>query len=1068
MTRASPLGLRLFLEGVEVPVIAAQVHLQPNTPATATIQIVPTDAALALLPRTLVHLFYLDDQTPTNDSEVKAKYEKIQRPAVNRFDAPDEQYKILFTGEVIGYNFQKTPINRAMILQCMDLSSYWDTCYQWFADWSVSGNAMTDRSYAFVGGGAGLFDNVAGDPKSVIADILRSAPKNPSYRKTRGLLGGMISLLETIGGIRPDKGSFAGYRGVNDFFSIAELRYKLTAQIGALESDKTSANIYSGKAFLSWLQKGISSLGTLVSFRQIIMHVSRYVYHDIYPNPAAYYIPSEMKEIWVKTTKRDEVQGDSDVNRKMKLLLEAIQTARKRLYDGAGGATEGLDISAEMALARLNAFPKFLWKALRLVEEIEPTPGLDDPTKTRLLSVHLMLSDALIESGSPSQDAAANKTGVNIKAIRDHHLTIEGRLARAFQLIRDLLKVKASSEVVKADTPGSVRRTVERGGHLFTQLILPESFFLPPPRCNVLFPDQYTQFAFSRNFMQEVTRLSCSGGLGVLIQGDANSRRMLGSYYFAPNIKAVKEGSTLQGTYWRGGKVILPHEIHSGIIPKMEFVEGGNRWGAQAASKKGVKNIPYIQRLANFQFFMHRWASRSASVVCAFNPRLVLGLPSLVVDRSAPAPAALKKMEELLGRSVLPTQYLGKIASLSHDVSQSGGQTQVMLSHCRTHRSLDDEFLGILDRNIYDSKKEAIVVKEMKNTSGNTSKKEDRKTRLFLEVVKNLSITLVSAGEYKYEGPTSSLNDTYNDEEEAPYADTKGMSFERAFEAKGLVGTYVKGYGTITGVELSGSQILTASTLRTMSVEVEYINPSLVVDVNLGTESRTYRFPEKIVVSYSFQTGDVTRTERPIEELIMPGWYDSSWYTENIGEGKKKEKPGAYLSLLGCGAITDDAGSAEFAQAALYYRGFEYTGPSIEKSVDGLSMMYGVVKDTGDSVHEFIRNYTDRPIANLVDILGTADYDPDAGEGTEGFHSNAFGDYNADVVFNAGSPPTPGKNLLKPSQAHLVPKGTSIPRRTRVGTVEAEIPKYLDPRGRARLRVKAYMEELSLSRGLKG
>ena len=185
MTKASSLGLRLFLEGIEVPVIAAQVHLQPNTPASATIQIVPTDAALSFLPRTLVHLFFLDDKATRTDAE-QSNEEELQRPSINRIDVPDAQYKLLFTGEVIGYNFQKTPINRAMILQCMDLSSYWDTCYQWFEDWSVSGNALTDRSYAFVGGGAGLFDNVAGDPKSVIASILRSSPKNPEFGKTQG------------------------------------------------------------------------------------------------------------------------------------------------------------------------------------------------------------------------------------------------------------------------------------------------------------------------------------------------------------------------------------------------------------------------------------------------------------------------------------------------------------------------------------------------------------------------------------------------------------------------------------------------------------------------------------------------------------------------------------------------------------------------------------------------------------------------------------------------------------------------------------------------------------------
>jgi hypothetical protein len=54
------LHLRLFLEGVEVPVISAQIQSQKNSPAAASIQIVANDYALDLRPRTLVHLSRLE------------------------------------------------------------------------------------------------------------------------------------------------------------------------------------------------------------------------------------------------------------------------------------------------------------------------------------------------------------------------------------------------------------------------------------------------------------------------------------------------------------------------------------------------------------------------------------------------------------------------------------------------------------------------------------------------------------------------------------------------------------------------------------------------------------------------------------------------------------------------------------------------------------------------------------------------------------------------------------------------------------------------------------------------
>ena len=54
------LRLRLFIEGVEVPVIAAQVQVAPNAPAACSIQIPPLPEGTRIFPRSIVHLFFLD------------------------------------------------------------------------------------------------------------------------------------------------------------------------------------------------------------------------------------------------------------------------------------------------------------------------------------------------------------------------------------------------------------------------------------------------------------------------------------------------------------------------------------------------------------------------------------------------------------------------------------------------------------------------------------------------------------------------------------------------------------------------------------------------------------------------------------------------------------------------------------------------------------------------------------------------------------------------------------------------------------------------------------------------
>jgi hypothetical protein len=118
------LHLRLFLEGIEIPVISANVNIAANTPASASIQVIATDKVLNLLPRTVIHLFYYDyvgagnsaiDQTGTAPTGIEA------------LDHFNRQYKLLFMGELQQISFQKGHGSRAVVLQCVDFSNYWDT-----------------------------------------------------------------------------------------------------------------------------------------------------------------------------------------------------------------------------------------------------------------------------------------------------------------------------------------------------------------------------------------------------------------------------------------------------------------------------------------------------------------------------------------------------------------------------------------------------------------------------------------------------------------------------------------------------------------------------------------------------------------------------------------------------------------------------------------------------------------------------------------------------------------------------------------------------------------------------
>jgi hypothetical protein len=73
-------------------------------------------------------------------------------------------------------------------------------------------------------------------------------------------------------------------------------------------------------------------------------------------------------------------------------------------------------------------------------------------------------------------------------------------------------------------------------------------------------------------------------------------------------------------------------------------------------------------------------------------------------------------------------------------------------------------------------------------------------------------------------------------------------------------------------------------------------------------------------------------------------------------------------------------------------------GATIQQACTFLLQVYSYIKMNGLNIDEFIRSYTWRPIANMVDILGSSDLqlNEDGSKvvrGIEGFHSRAFGPY---------------------------------------------------------------------------
>lgn len=729
------LGLRLFLEGFETPVVAAQVQININAPATASIQVVPGDAILELKARTMVHLFYWDytqDNEPAVDTKNPESVAQFLGVTVDEArgiiaDEPERisdeldelrGYKLLFSGEVIGVTLMRTPAGRQAVLQCSDFSTYWDTTYQFFVSYSPNGNFL-GTSAAVWAGGSSMFDDLTAGHVSVMNEYLRDTPKTPGLQNVKGLMGGIISLLEAMGGVPRHT------HGVNDFFTIAELKNHILQQIVAEQNDDTSQRLFGNKAFNDWLSRGMSSLGQLVTFRDMMKLLFKYIYYEVVPNPAPMYVPSKAQESRTKTIRvlvADEVSAEHK-----RMLENFLDLAAQHARVSYAAVNPAEDAVARAFKINIKSITKGLPKSvLRVLEQAYPwldkieslaafkKTASSNQSNVPVVGVGGRLVDGRAVSG-PIANTSAFEPPKLYKLNRAAWLKVEDAIRRALGV-----GPRAEKRQVKENSKAELDR-------LHTQIFRPDCFFAAPPKCNVLFPDQYTQFQFSRNFLQEVTRLR----LSVDWLFGASSGGLLAEYHFAPATKAIKEIAKKQGN--SGIRALLPWEQYSGILPKFETIHEVNYVAGRSERRRGIKGnlkgavVNYAQRTANFNYMKYRFAARTCEVSAMFSPQMVCGFPAVIIERPWIIPNEdAAKMRQLLestatkdakrddisemirnaaqagveGFPKAPSQYLGMVAALAHSVSQEGGVTSVVLTHARTHRITDDDFLNVFSKEV--------------------------------------------------------------------------------------------------------------------------------------------------------------------------------------------------------------------------------------------------------------------------------------------------------------------------------------------------------------------------------
>lgn len=963
---AQRLKLRLFVEGVELPIIAAQVECRPNSPLVASIQVPPLAEGTKILPRSLVHVFFLDfyatgnpnvivngaQAAPTNSANPSAYTQGQNEAAANGEsggeidDYVNQQYKLLFVGEFIAFKWTKNPSSRSLVLQCLDLSNYWDYAYQW-NNTDIFGPGLKAM---FSGGSTNLFTDFLTDEGSIILQLLRQKSRN--YPNLKGLLGGLISLLEAVGGTYYTKKMVGG---MNLFFSLAELRLHITQMITAYDKDPTSFNLINADGYDGLFGRTLGNLGSQVSFRDALNALQGMIFHETYAQPCPMYVPGSFGTVsgTLRTNLTDMPSAGNIVAIANSLVaaqgnfINQVQTFAAGNGDAGQDPTETLEdyLNASInqcssALNQLNSLPQ-----LATVKQY-------------------------FQSGRSILQQAAKQV-----VTYGSNLTINSSAATSLTNFATQAKVQFQ-RVLSAQIAQS-QQSQAIPARLNQQIFRPDVWFSAPPRCNVLFPDNYTQIDYQRSFLAEPTRF-------LLKTNDEffGEDELFDQFYFAPKSPTVKQNRAQLQSLLKND--LMDHELFTGILPVFEKMGELNIFAGQSGTQDGkVVKVGLAQRSTNFLYFKHRFSARQMSLRVRFNPYLACGFPGLILDKYVDV-GVMQRYNQLLAQlgkppldasKFLGTHFLANFTEITHSVDQRNGMTDINAGYAR---QVDEsvEFLGSIGQD------QTV----MQKYTGDSATKQT--------VVAALSAP-----------PVGSVGPTYG-------VVQRSLDVTDAYKAESLgSGPFFPFY---KGPSISSG------------------NPQVTVPVGIAAAASAYGSqvsnfigdPNQEVTFHAYQVEEqipqyrATTIQLPPEEYIRPGWYGPCWAPANVGQ--------VYNQFFNIGSITDpiDVGDSMGASTGgqdatgqansantVPGNPFDSSSPTlailkldpnstIEQATQFLVLTYSFIKQAQNvDVDEFIKSYTWRPIASMVDMFGTSDLtlSTDGSQvlrGFEGFHSRAFGQYS--------------------------------------------------------------------------
>lgn len=240
-------------------------------------------------------------------------------------------------------------------------------------------------------------------------------------------------------------------------------------------------------------------------------------------------------------------------------------------------------------------------------------------------------------------------------------------------------------------------------------LFAPDGYSLPPPKCNVIFPNQIKKFEFSDDFRAAPTRFAFRATLPQVVDQATGVSVYPLQYYpdgfkdymFKSKTETATELSSLLGTCsimedkngntysdvkygqantnavgtsasptLREADFLTNDEAIRGIFFDMETLMPGMTTLAKVNSAASVRS--FTQSIGTYLFYKKRFAARNASAELMFHPFLVPGFNTILVDDSDSAQS-----------------FIAKVQTVTHTLSNQGCSTTVSLGYARDFDEVD-------------------------------------------------------------------------------------------------------------------------------------------------------------------------------------------------------------------------------------------------------------------------------------------------------------------------------------------------------------------------------------------